>query len=91
MAVTLGKCHPNFGSTPQNTLAVPQRWYSPWRRTTHPCLKASGGQICESGTNGFSSTQSTGSCSENGFSYTASTSSMRWIYSSSSSATHYIF
>jgi hypothetical protein len=40
---------------------------------------------------GFSSTQTTGSCPQNGFSYTANTSSMRPMYSSSSSAMHHIF
>ena len=42
-------------------------------------------------TTGFSSTQTTGSRSLSGFSYTAKMSSMRRIYSSSSSATHHIF
>src|ERR1039458_4161527 len=50
-----------------------------------------GGRRSACRTTGFSSIQTTGSVSESGFSYRASTSSMRPRYSSSSSATHHIF
>src|SRR5580658_7159060 len=42
-------------------------------------------------TTGFSSTQTTGSFSDRGFSYSASTSSMRRMYSSFNSAIHQLF
>src|SRR6266581_4922842 len=90
-AVTLGKYCPAFGSTPPNTLAVPQRCYSPSRRATRPGLMAKGGRTSWWSTTGFSSTQTTGSRSLRGFSYTAKMSSIRRMYSSSSSATHHIF
>src|SRR5450759_2983304 len=50
-----------------------------------------GGRRSACRTTGVSSIQTTGSDSESGFSYRASTSSMRPRYSSSSSATHHIF
>src|ERR1035437_4600074 len=50
-----------------------------------------GGRRSACRTTGFSSIQTTGSVSESGFSYRASTSSMRPRYSWSSSATHHIF
>src|SRR6266581_2461580 len=90
-AVTLGKYCPAFGSTPQNTLAVPQRWYSASRRAIRPGLMAKGGRTSWWSTTGFSPTQTTGSRSLRGFSYTAKMSSIRRMYSSSSSATHHIF
>src|SRR5208337_1714073 len=50
-----------------------------------------GGRTSWWSTTGFSSTQTTGSRSLSGFSYTAKMSSMRRMYSSFSSATHHIF
>src|SRR6201998_2168709 len=61
------------------------------RRATRPGLMAWGGRTSWWSTTGFSSTQTTGSRSLSGFSYTAKMSSMRRMYSSSSSATHPIF
>src|SRR5215469_617822 len=50
-----------------------------------------GGRTSACSTTGFSSMQTTGSFSERGFSYSASTSSMRAMYSSSISAIHQLF
>jgi hypothetical protein len=50
-----------------------------------------GGRISWWSTTGFPSTQTTGSRSLRGFSYRAKMSSIRRMYSSSSSATHHIF
>src|ERR1700758_895829 len=50
-----------------------------------------GGRRSARRTTGFSSMQTTGSASESGFSYKASTSSLRAMYSPSSSPTHHIF
>src|SRR4051812_13956360 len=91
LIVTLVKCRPALGSTPQNTFAVPRRSYSLSRRATRPGFMATGGRTSRCKTTGFSSSHTTGSFSESGFSYTASTSSMRAIYSSSSVGTHHIF
>src|ERR1039458_5307737 len=49
------------------------------------------GRVSSCSTVGFSSTQTTGSHSDGGFSYVLSTSSMRAMYSSFSSPTHHIF
>src|SRR5271155_3006481 len=49
------------------------------------------GRVSSCSTVGFSSTQTTGSLADRGFSYVSSTSSMRAIYSSFSSPTHHIF
>jgi hypothetical protein len=43
LRITLLKHRPAFGSTPQNTLAVPQRRYSQSRRATRPGCMTIGG------------------------------------------------
>jgi hypothetical protein len=65
--------------------------YSASRRATRPGCINSGGRTSSCKTTGFSSIHTTGSRTDSGFSYTAYTSSMRAMYSSSSSATHHIF
>ncbi len=87
----LVKCRPALGSIPQNTLAVPQRLNSLSRRATLPGFIAIGERISACSTTGFSSMQTTGARWQRGFSYSRSTSSMRAMYSSSSSPTHHIF
>src|ERR1019366_5623423 len=57
--------------------AVPQRLYSPSRLATRPGRIATGGRTSRCITTGFSSMQTTGPSSENGFSSTANTSPLR--------------
>src|ERR1017187_9382648 len=76
---------------PQKTLAVPQRSYSQSRRATCPGCMGIEGLVSLCNTTGFSSTQTTGSRSDSGFSYILSTSSILKMYSSSNSPTHHIF
>src|SRR5665213_1290844 len=82
---------PALGSMPQKTLAVPQRSYSWSRRATCPGCMGIEGLVSLCNTTGFSSTQTTGSRSDSGFSYILSTSSILEMYSSSNSPTHHIF
>src|SRR5450631_3495626 len=76
---------------PQMALAVPQRLYSYSRRATRPGCIGIEGLVSSCNTSGFSSTQTTGSGSDSGFSYILSTSSILKMYSSSNSPTHHIF
>src|SRR5271170_997085 len=89
--VGLVKCRPALGWTPQKTLAVPRRSYSESRRAIRPGRMGRGGRTSPCSTMGFSSMQTTGSLSDSGLSYKASTSSMRAMYSSFSSAMHQLF
>src|ERR1039458_10002695 len=90
-AVNGGASRPALGWTPQKTLAVPRRSYSESRRAIRPGRIGRGGRTSACSTTGFSSTQTTGSLSDSGFSYILSTSSIRAMYSSFSAAMHHIF
>src|SRR5450631_3520716 len=76
---------------PQMALAVPQRLYSYSRRATRPGCIGIEGLVSSCNTSGFSSTQTTGSRSDSGFSYILSTSSILKMYSLSNFPTHHIF
>ena len=58
---------------------------------TLPGFMAIEERVSACNTTGFSSMQTTGARSQRGFSYIPSTSSIRTMYSSSSSPTHHIF